>query len=305
MRLIVHAGAGNISPDSDLLSLQAEISEALSQAVRAGQSVAEAGGSSVDVVVEAVRQLEDCELFNAGRGSVLNREGKVEMDAGLMEGRERQFGAVASVTTVRNPITAARAVLDEPAAILLCGRGADDFAAARGCAQESQEYFITDYWLGRWRASRGDEGPTLDHSARGSAKHGTVGAVALDREGNLAAATSTGGLLNKPVGRISDAAVPGAGTYAANDALAVSFTGTGEHILRLCAGVRLAEMVASGQPLRDAARAIIAEIAAIGGEAGLIAIDRTGELALTANTTHLLRGWIAEDGSIVTALSMD
>ena len=304
MRLLVHAGAGNIAPTSDLFDLEQEIRAALTDAVRVGQERLTAGGAAVDAAVAAVRTLEDCPYFNAGRGSVLNREGEVEMDACVIDGATRDAGAIACVRGIRNPIDGAQALLREPNTVLLAGAAADRFATEAGCATEPPAYFVTDFWRERWRASQGEAVAELDHSARTApAKHGTVGAVALDAEGRLAAATSTGGLLHKLPGRISDSALPGAGTYA-DELLAVSFTGTGEHIIRLTSGAALGARVRRGEELEHAVARTLDELAAIGGQAGLIAIDRSGRISLAANTSHLLRAWTDEAGNIQTALAV-
>ena len=304
MQLLVHAGAGNIGPDSDLAEIEGDVRRALATAVAAGRDVLRGDGSALDAVVAAVIVLEDCPLFNAGRGSVLNRDGAVEMDAAVMDGATAEAGALAGVRTIRNPVAGARALLDSGDAVLLAGDAADRFAGSRGCRAEPSDYFVTDYWRTRWHAVRDSRQTVLDHSARAIPdKHGTVGAVARDCRGRLAAATSTGGLLNKLPGRISDSALPGAGTFA-DDRLAVSFTGTGEAIIRAAAGARLAADIAAGQALAPSCDAVLRRIAALGGEAGLIALDHNGERMLAANTSHLLRAWLDDDGSIETALQM-
>jgi beta-aspartyl-peptidase (threonine type) len=250
-----------------------------------------------------VTLLEDCPLFNAAKGSVLTRNGTVEMDACLIDGSTRAAGAVACLRTIRNPILAARAVMGDEQTVLLTGEAADHFAAQSGCATEPADYFITDFWRDRWQATQGSTSTQLDHSAQSSSnKHGTVGAVAIDANGLLAAATSTGGLLNKMEGRISDSALPGAGTFADNH-VAISFTGTGEHIMRLSSAARLAARVERTELLGSAAAIILDEIGAIGGSAGLIAVDKHGNITLSANTTHLLCGWTDETGIINTALA--
>lgn len=303
MRLLVHAGAGNISPDSDLLEIETDVRAGLEAAVRLGAEALDQGGSSLDAVAAAVASMEDCPFFNAGRGSVLNADGGVEMDASIMEGKTLRAGAVALVSTLKNPVRAARAVLESDIAVLMGGPGAERFAAEHGCETERPDYFVTPYWRERWAALK-NGGAQLDHSAR-SEKHGTVGAVALDRAGNLAAATSSGGLLNKTPGRIGDSPVPGAGVYAANAGVAVSFTGTGEHILRTGAGRLLSALVESGAlGLNEAADAVLADVSALGGQAGFIAIDRCGAAVTRCNASALLRGWLEPGGAIRTAIFM-
>lgn len=304
VRILIHGGAGNIASDSDLFELEAEIRAALADAVRAGQEVLTQGQSATDAVVAAVTLLENCPYFNAGKGSVLTRNGTVEMDACLIDGATRAAGAVACLRTIRNPILAARAAMIADDIVLLVGDAADRFAAKAGCAVEAADYFITDFWRVRWHAAQGAEGTQLDHSAQSASnKHGTVGAVAVDAQGLLAAANSTGGLLNKIEGRVSDSALPGAGTYA-DGHCAISFTGTGEHIIRLSAAARMAGYIEQGESAESAASSILAEISLMGGDAGLIAIDKRGNIALSANTTHLLRGWSDANGAIQTALAI-
>ena len=304
VRILVHGGAGNIPPDSDLFELETEIRAALADAVRAGYEKLAQGQSAIDAVVMAVTVLEDCPYFNAGKGSVLTRNGTVEMDACLIDGSTRMAGAVAGTRTIRNPVLAARAVMNDDRLVLLAGDAADSFAVESGCPTEAPDYFITDFWRDRWKAAQRSGAVQLDHSAQSASnKHGTVGAVAIDASGRLAAATSTGGLLNKMEGRIGDSALPGAGTYA-DEHCAISFTGTGEHIIRLSSAARLAMRVEQNESIASAATAILHEISAIGGDAGLIAVDRKGNITLSANTSHLLRGWSDEKGDVQTALAM-
>ena len=307
MKLLIHAGAGNLSRDSDLGQLEPQMIEGLKIALETGYAILRAGGSSLDAVIEVVAGMEDYPLFNAGRGSVLTRDGSVEMDAVVMDGRDRQAGAVACVSTVRNPVRAARCVMERSPHVLLVGSGAEAFARDNGCVIVSPDYFVTPEMYAYWSSMPERSTPGLEISAGGVAsKHGTVGAVALDLHGNVAAATSTGGLLNKISGRVGDSPIPGAGTYACNRSVAVSFTGTGEHILRSCAGHRLASLIEhKGLSVPDAMTILLAELTAIGAEVGMIAIGPDGGWCIDFNTTGMLRGSVDANGNIVTAMFID
>jgi beta-aspartyl-peptidase (threonine type) len=304
MRLLIHGGAGTIPRDG----LEAEVREALSVAVLRGYAVLRSGGSALDAVAEAVVSMEDCPLFNAGRGSVLNHQGRVEMDAAIMCGATSAAGAVACVTKIRNPVRGARAVMEENSHVLLVGAGAESFAAERGCEMALEDWFVMPEQVERWKAMQGGGQVELDHagaSGPNSLEHkfGTVGAVAIDCDGNLAAATSTGGTRNKHAGRVGDTPLIGAGTYASNASVAVSFTGIGEFVMRTVAGHSLAALVEiGGLSLQDASDRVLAALTRIGGRAGLIAIDRRGNFALSMNTEGMLRGWVGDDGQVYTSI---
>lgn len=304
-RLIVHAGAGNPLADSDIATIEPELRAGIASALELGHSMLMAGHSSLDVVTEVVVHLEDCELFNAGRGSVLTKDGTIEMDAAVMDGRTLRAGAVACVKRIRNPVRGARAIMDAQGPVLIVGPAADEFAAREGCELAPPDYFLTPYWKERWLQSK-DAAPMLDHTASASRdKHGTVGAVALDMNSHLAAATSTGGLLNKTPGRVSDSAIPGAGTYASDRSVAVSFTGTGEHIIRTSAARSLASLMENaGLTPDEAADRVMSEFSGLGGEGGFVAIDADRNYLIRANTAALLRGWLRSDGTVETGIYM-
>jgi len=307
MRLLIHAGAGNVSRDSDLGLLEPQMLEGLKAALDAGYAVLRAGGSSLDAVTDAVACMEDYPLFNAGRGSVLTREGRVEMDAAIMDGRDRQAGAVACVGNIRNPVRAARSVMEHSPHVLLVGAGAEAFARDSGCALASPQFFVTPEMYAYWSSLGATGKAELEISAGGRAsKHGTVGAVALDLHGNLAAATSTGGMINKMPGRVGDSPIPGAGTYACNRSVAVSFTGTGELILRTAAGHQLAALIEhKGLSVPDAMTVLLAEMNALGADVGIIAIGPRGDWCIDFNTAGMLRGSVDADGNVVTAMFID
>jgi len=277
-RLIVHGGAGQ-----PCASLAGARRRGLGRAAENGLAILLGGGAALDAVVAAVRELEDDPAFNAGRGSCLNRDGDIEMDASLMDGATLSAGAVGAVRGVRNPILLARAVLSEGRHVLLCGEGAQRFAVACGLPSATREDLLVKTQADRWR----DEG-------------GTVGAVALDRAGHLAAATSTGGTHKKHPGRVGDSAVIGAGTYA-DDALgAASATGDGEAILRVTLAFRAVSELGDGKDPAVVARRALTALKARGrGEGGLIIVDSLGRTAFARSTPSMAVAYAREDGRIV------
>ncbi|MFL9925799.1 isoaspartyl peptidase/L-asparaginase [Herbaspirillum lusitanum] len=308
--IAIHGGAGTIARGSLTAEDEAKYHAALAEIVSAGQSVLNAGGSALEAVTEAVRLLEDCPLFNAGKGAVLTRAGKFELDAAVMDGATLAAGAVAGVTCLRNPILAARRVMEHTDHILLAGVGAENFAREQGLAIVEPDYFHTDARYEQWQRARGQAGVMLDHDASSLAftektaqaekapidpdtKFGTVGAVALDRFGNLAAATSTGGITNKQPGRVGDSPIIGAGCYASNSTAAISSTGTGEAFIRTVAAYDVAARMAyAGDSLETAATKVVMKILpAVGGRGGLIAVDAQGNVCLPFNTEGMYRGY--------------
>lgn len=272
--------------------------EALERALRSGDAVLNRGGSSLDAVTEAVVVLEDSPLFNAGKGSVLTYDGTVLTDAATMAGDDLSSGAITNVAGIKNPVRLARAVMSSPH-VFLSAAGALEFARLHGLELAPPEYFITDARRDEWLAARDNISPHIE----GPPGVGTVGAVALDEYGTLAAATSTGGMVLKRWGRIGDSPVIGAGTYADNRAAAVSATGHGEMFLRavaaheVCARVRYL-----GQDLQTASREVLAEVARLGGTGGLIAVNSRGELAMEFNSDGMYRGCIGVDGQLRTSI---
>ncbi len=285
-------------------ALEAEYRSGLEIALKSGWEILEAGGSSLDAVEAAVCELENYPLFNAGRGAVFTHEGKVELDAAIMDGHSLKAGAVTFVKNVKNPVKLARLVMERTEHILLAGEGANQFAEEMGVETESDEYFFTEHrWLQLQRAISSGR-VTLDHSLSGSDRFttgplvrpiGTVGAVACDKKGYLAAATSTGGMTNKKFGRIGDTPIVGAGTYA-DDKCAVSCTGHGEYfMLGVAAYDVAARMKYKGLSLEDAARETIDNIRTMNGEGGLIAVDGNGNVTLPFNSEGMYRGSISEN----------
>lgn len=301
--IAIHGGAGTITRAAMDAGREREYTAALEQVLLAGQRVLADGGSALDAVTEAVRLLEECPLFNAGKGAVLTHAGTYELDASVMDGATLNAGAVACVKRLRNPVLAARAVLEHSEHVLFAGEGAEAFAEAQGLELVAPDYYFTQARYDQWQRARATAGMALlDHDAAALAakaadpldadkKFGTVGAVAVDAQGNLAAATSTGGVTNKQVGRVGDTPVLGAGCYA-DDVAAVSATGTGEMFIRTAAAFDVsAQMRYAGLSLEESARRVVMEkLVAIQGRGGLIAVDRAGNVTLPFNTEGMYRG---------------
>jgi beta-aspartyl-peptidase (threonine type) len=301
--LAVHGGAGTISRDDATASRTGPYHEGLHRALVTGRDILAAGGSALDAATKAVVALEDDPLFNAGRGSVFTAAGTQEMDASVMDGTDHRAGGVAGIFGPRNPVLAARAVMERSNHVLLIGEGALAFCREQGIVFAEPSYFYSE------RRSR-ELQDELERRRRGRAEtadekhaHGTVGAVARDRRSNLAAATSTGGMTGKAPGRVGDSPIIGAGTYADNATCAVSATGHGEFFIRYGAAFEIAARLRfAGQSLQQAARSVIDSLAAIGGLGGFVAVDRSGGLTLPFNTGGMYRGYVRDDGAIHTAI---
>ena len=295
--IIVHGGAGDIAPERRE-SAQAGCKEA----ALAGYAILQAGGSALEAVEAAVRSLEDNPEYNAGTGACLDKNGNIELDAGMMDGRALQVGAIAGIERIKNPISLARKVL-ESEHVLLIGKGAEQFAWEQGIEQCASEELITERQYQLWQAARDEEEPRhyrrqvgstqgLSHKDTNTEKHGTVGAVALDMSGALAAATSTGGIHDKYPGRVGDVPLVGCGFYA-DEKAAISCTGHGEDFVRLLIAKRASDFVASGQSAPDAARSAIAVLSARAtGTGGLILVDRTGDVGFAWNSPHMSYAYI-------------
>lgn len=308
--LVVHGGAGTILRKSMTPEKEAQYRAGLEAALKKGYEVLEAGGSSVDAVESAIRILEDNPLFNAGKGAVFTHDGRNELDASIMNGNGLTAGAVAGVRIIRNPISLARAVMEKSGHVMMAGRGAEQFAAQAGIEIVDTSYFRTDArWQGLQKALEEDSiKAKLDHSyvpqqapgiRHNDNKFGTVGCVALDKKGNLAAGTSTGGMTNKKFGRIGDSPVIGAGTYANNRTVAVSCTGWGEFYIRNVVAHDLSAMMEyKGLPVEEAGKAVIKKVGDLGGDGGLIALDKDGNMAMPFNTEGMYRGTVTKDGKI-------
>jgi beta-aspartyl-peptidase (threonine type) len=299
----IHGGCGTL--DRSLMS-EPEWAEArahLAEALRSGFAILQRGGSSLDAVEAAVVRMEDSVHFNAGYGAALNEDGFHELDASIMDGASLAGGAVAGVRRIRNPVKAARAVMDRSASLLLMGEAADRFAQGVGLDMVENSHFTTARRIDALKSLKARATHGTISAASEAEKHGTVGAVALDAAGNLAAATSTGGFNNKPVGRVGDSPILGAGTYARNGVCAVSGTGQGEIFIRRAAAYDVAaRMMYAGATLAEATNALVFDVLAshrIG--AGMVAIDPSGHVLAPFNTLGMYRGWITTDERMVVA----
>ena len=310
--IVIHGGAGVMSRDSLSPEREAAIRAALTEALQAGHSLLARGGTSVEAVTAAIRVLEDSPYFNAGKGAVFTHEGKNELDAAIMNGHTREAGAVAGLRHVKNPISLARAVMEHSPHVMMVGEGAEDFAWQQGLERVPESYFYTEErWQALQRALEAEKkqppppapAPPQTPSTRqgvgeeGDHKFGTVGAVALDQAGHLAAGTSTGGMTNKRFGRVGDSPIIGAGTYA-DERCAVSGTGHGEYFIRytvardICARVELQDL-----PLLESANHVVMEVLVkAGGEGGVIAMDAQGHVATPFNSTGMYRGYMGPGG---------
>lgn len=293
--LAIHGGCEGIRPERFSPKSEQAYLASLQQSLDAGGSILERGGSALDAVQAAIQVLEDASFFNAGRGSVFSHEGRNEMDAALMQGKDLAAGAVAGVTNIKNPVAAARLVLQKSAHVLLIGPGAERFAVQNGLEQADPGYF---YAQQRWEellAARQQEEQKEQDPADGSEKLGTVGAVCLDQHGDLAAGSSTGGTTNKKHGRVGDSPIIGAGIYADNAACAVSCTGEGEYFLRRVAAHRItALMELGGLDLAQSASLVLDDIQNMGGLGGLIAVDISGHAVLPFITQGMYRGLLRQ-----------
>ena len=302
--LVIHGGAGTILKEDMTSDLEAAYTQGLEDALSAGYAVLEEGGTAVNAIKATVVVLEDNVLFNAGRGSVFTNKGLQEMDAAIMEGRTLNAGAVAGVRNVRNPIELATEVMNHSNHVFLSGKGANDFAIKQGIKLEPDEFFFSQFRYDQWKAIRDSDTYSLDHTHQEleemmrDKKFGTIGAVACDREGNIAAATSTGGMTNKKYGRIGDSPLIGAGTYANNKTCAISCTGHGEPFIRGVAAYDvscLMEYKAMG--LEEAMNIVVNDkLIKLEGEGGMIGVDGKGNTAMIFNSAGMYRGMRSSDG---------
>lgn len=288
--IAVHGGAGTILRSQMTTEKEAVYLKGLSDALNMGYKVLENGGSSIDAVTAAVQSLEDFPLFNAGKGSVYTHDGKHEMDASIMRGDNLEAGAVAGVQGLRNPVLAARAVMEKSDHVLLVGNGAEEFAKLQGLIFETEDYFKVEQRYEQWQEALKEDRVLLDHTEK---KFGTVGAVALDFNGNLAAATSTGGMTNKKFNRVGDSPIIGSGTYANNATCAISCTGHGEFFLRAVVAYDVSCLMEyKGFTLQRACDIVVKDkLVKLGGEGGLIAVDTKGNVSLPFNSEGMYRGY--------------
>ncbi|MEX0995414.1 MAG: isoaspartyl peptidase/L-asparaginase [Flavobacteriaceae bacterium] len=299
--IAIHGGAGTLVKGLMTPEKEKEYKNALENALHLGFSLLEKGGSALDVVEQAVRCLEDSPLFNAGKGSVFTNAGTHEMDAAIMDGTSLQAGAVTLITGIRNPISLARDVMEKSDHVFLAGEGAMRFAKSNGHQLETPEYFYDEVRYQQWQGIKDTDKFQLDHSMKQEGKFGTVGAVACDQNGNIAAATSTGGMTNKKWGRVGDSPMIGAGNYANNQTCAVSCTGSGEFFIRGVVAYDVSCLMEyKGLSLQQAAEEVIMKrVLKIGGDGGLIAVDAKGNVAMPFNTEGMYRGYKTSDGGDV------
>ena len=301
----IHGGAGTISRKSMSKWKELAYREALHRAVSIGSTILEKGGRAIDAVVESVKEMEDTALFNAGKGSVFSYKGEHEMDASIMDGKTLQAGAAAAVTLIKNPILLAREIMNNSRHVILSGDDAKEFAIERGVEMKDSEYFFDEYRFRQWQKAKERGRIMLDHDEDDKGpkdeKYGTVGAVALDKRGNLAAATSTGGVVNKRYGRIGDSPIPGAGTYANNQSCAVSCTGQGEFFIRLSVAHEISSLLRYGNMSLDQAvkKVINDELKKMGGRGGLIAVDKDGNISMRFNTKGMYRAGKKEGEEVI------
>lgn len=315
--LVIHGGAGTILKSQMSLEREKEYVNSLNKVLEKGNEILKNGGTALDAVEACVKLMEDDPLFNAGKGAVFTNEGKNELDAAIMNGKTLAAGSVAGVTTIKNPISAARAVMEKSPHVMMTGPGAEKFAKESGLEIVDPSYFYTESrWKSLERTLKADSakmkkeakdatgktglgyGEFFDSPIGIIGKYGTVGAVALDRYGNLAAATSTGGMTNKKYGRVGDAPIIGAGTYADNKTAALSGTGWGEYYIRLVLAKSVSDMMEFGKiKLKDAAdEMVMRRLPALGGDGGLIAVDKDGNIAMPFCTEGMYRGYIKNTG---------
>jgi beta-aspartyl-peptidase (threonine type) len=307
--LALHGGAGTLLREQMSEEKEREHRQALASAARSGEAVLAAGGSALDAVVAATRVLEDSPLFNAGKGAVYTNAGDHELDASLMEGASRKAGAVCALRHIANPITLCREVM-ESEFVMLNGEGAEQFATEKGFELVENTYFDTAFRFEQLEEARASGRVQLDHSdgqTDNRHKYGTVGVVARDRDGHLAAATSTGGMTNKQYSRIGDSALIGSGTWADDRSCAISATGYGEYFIRSGFAARIASMVEYGKlDLNSACLTMLNdEVLPLGGDGGLVAIDKDGNLDLSFNSAGMYRAWVIEGEPVTTAIFKD
>jgi beta-aspartyl-peptidase (threonine type) len=297
--IAIHGGAGTILRSLMNAEKESAYTKGLSDAIDAGNSILKSGGSSLDAVEAAVKSMEDFPLFNAGRGAVFTNNGTHEMDASIMDGNTLEAGAVSGISLAKNPVSLARAVKEKSGHVFLCGKEAEAFGKTVGISFQDESYFYTEERYKQWQDVKDSDTYQLDHSDKtetGERKFGTVGAVALDIHGNIAAATSTGGMTNKRFGRIGDSPIIGAGTYANNKTCAISCTGHGEFFIRAVVAYDISCLMEyKGYSLKQACDYVVKDkLVKFGGEGGLIAIDAMGNIELPFNSQGMYRAWSVE-----------
>jgi beta-aspartyl-peptidase (threonine type) len=293
--IAIHGGAGTILRSLMTPEKEAQYIKGLQDAIAAGNTILEKGGSSLDAVETAVMSLEDFPLFNAGRGAVFTNKGTHEMDASIMDGKTLEAGAVSGISNVQNPVHLARVIKEKSGHVFLCGSEAETFAKQLNISFQPDEYFYEESRYNQWQEVKDSDGYQLDHTVNSGEgkKFGTVGAVAIDVNGNLAAATSTGGMTNKRFGRVGDSPMIGAGTYANNNTCAISCTGHGEYFIRAVVAYDISCLMEyKGLSLKEACDYVVKDkLVKFGGEGGLVAIDKQGNIELPFNSEGMYRAW--------------
>lgn len=296
--IAIHGGAGTLVKGMMTPEKETHYKQALKDALEAGYSILANNGSALDAVEASVKSLENCHLFNAGKGSVFTSAGTHEMDASIMDGNSKKAGAVSLITGIKNPVSLARDVMEKSEHVFMAGEGAMEFARINGYALEPASYFYDEFRYNQWQEIKDSDGFQLDHAAKKDSKFGTVGAVACDANGNIAAATSTGGMTNKKFGRVGDSPMIGAGTYANNETCAVSCTGSGEFFIRNVVAYDVACLIEyKNFGLKQATEEVVNNrLLKFGGDGGLIAVNSKGEIALSFNTQGMYRAAKSSDG---------
>jgi beta-aspartyl-peptidase (threonine type) len=305
--IAIHGGAGTILRETMTAEKELTYRQGLEAALKAGELILKNRGSSIDAIEAAIQVLEDNPLFNAGKGAVFTHEGKHEMDASVMQGKDLMAGAVASVEQVKNPIRLARAVMEKSEHVFLAGAGANAFAQKMNMELMPDDYFYVQLRHEQWQQAKQSDTIILDHTAHNDKKFGTVGAVALDVHGNLAAGTSTGGMTNKKHGRVGDTPLIGAGTYANNATCAVSCTGHGEFFIRAVVAYDISCLMEyKGLSLKEACDTVVKQkLVTLGGEGGLIALDKNGNIELPFNSEGMYRGSLKEGENLYIGIYKD
>jgi len=301
--IVIHGGAGTIRKSEIAPEQEKAYTQALEEALNAGYTVLEKGGTSLEAVEKAIQVMEESPLFNAGRGCVLNNQGQPELDASIMNGKTLEAGAVAGVNKIKSPISGAKAVMQQSEHVMLVGKGAEIFAKSKGLEMVSPSYFIVEKRKKQLDKVKKKEKENKDKNTKSEwedtnpdRKYGTVGCVALDQNGNLAAGTSTGGMMNKRYGRVGDAPIIGAGTYADNNGCGVSATGHGEYFIRSVVAFRInALMQMKGLSVQEAAQQTMDFVGKLGGIGGVIVLDTKGNIAMPFNSEGMYRGYINAD----------
>jgi len=299
--IAIHGGAGTIEKSLLSPALETSYKTNLQKAAETGYAILQKGGSATDAVAAAVVFLENCPLFNAGKGAVFNHIGKHEMDAAIMEGKNLMAGAVSGIKNIKNPVMLAKTIMQESQHVMMAGDGAEAYAKQMGCEFQANDYFFTEHRFQQWQAIKDSDNYQLDHTAAPQNKMGTVGAVALDENGNIAAATSTGGMTNKKYGRVGDSPIIGAGTYANNQTCAISCTGHGELFIRSVVAYDISCLMAyKNMTLQQACNEVVMKkLVDIKGEGGLVAIDAQGNIQMPFNSEGMYRASINTNNELL------